>query len=229
MPPILLILAALGVGGYFVFKTTAKTSKATEASAEATGLFASMLAPSMTNIETLRTAWSYLLTAAQNLAAGSPASSRLGQYALVCFLKACMLAKGAQPDANELAAIGQAPLAGGVGLISYGDAGMDQLQAVAAGLAPTYLDMAGLGQYIAAIANVALPGSAPNTAGAVRKPRLQAYLLALKAKQMLLANPVQFEDAQHLPYGLPQCLFAIANLPASDVPASNVNSILSYQ
>jgi hypothetical protein len=229
MPPILLVVLALGVGGYFFLKPPAASSKANEASAEATGLFASMIAPSMVSIETLRTSWNYLLTAAQNLAAGSPAGSRLAQYAMVCYLKACMLAKGAQPNANELAAIGQAPLAGGAGLISYGDAGLDQMTAVAAGLAQTYLDMAGLGQYIAAVANVAIPGSAANTSGAVRKPRLQAYLLALKAKQMLLANPVQFDSAAVFAAAFPQCLFAIANLPASDVPATSANSILSYQ
>jgi hypothetical protein len=72
-------------------------------------------------------------------------------------------------------------------------------------------------------------------------PRLRAFLLALKAKQMLLANPVQFtgyvpagteapfEDAPDLASLFPQCLFAIANLPAASVPATNVNSILSYQ
>ena len=233
MPPILLI-ALLAVGGYFLLKEPAgSTSKPTEAPKDARDLFATMIAPSMTSIDALRTSWAYLLTAAKNQAAGSVAASRLAQYALVCFLKACMLAKGAQPDPNELAAIGQAPLTGGAGLISYGDASMDQLQAVAAGLAPTYTNLAGLGQYIAAVSSAYQQGG--------KTKRLLAFLLALKAKQMLLANPVQFtgavpavdttpfQDAQDFPVALPQCLFAIANLPASDVPPSNVNSILSYQ
>jgi hypothetical protein len=228
MPIIFILLAAAGLG-YLMLGGTKSVPKANEAPAEATGLFASMIAPSMVSIDTLRTSWTYLITATQNLAANSPARSRVAQYAMVCYLKACMLAKGAQPNADELAALGAAPLDGGAGLISYGDAGMDQMTAVAAGLAQTYLDMAGLGQYISAIANVAIPGSAADTSGAVRKPRLQAYLLALKAKQMLLANPVQFDSAAVFPSAFPQCLFAIANLPAAAVPASSANSILSYQ
>ena len=231
MPPVLIILL-IGVGGYFLLNKSSgsASAKATEAPKDAQDLFATMIAPSMTNLDSLRQSWIYLLTAAKNQVAGSIPALRLAQYALVCFLKACMLAKGANPDANELAAIGQAPLTGGTGLISYGDATMDQMQAVAAGLAPGYTDMAGLGQYIAAIAG--MQGTSK---------RLHAYLLALKAKQMLLANPVQFsggvpaadntpfEDAPDFPVALPQCLFAIANLPAASVPVSSANSILNYQ
>ena len=227
MPIVFFLLAAAGVG-YLMLGGTKPLLKATEASAEATGLFASMIAPSMVSIDTLRTSWTYLLTAAKNLETGGPAQSRLAQYAMVCFLKACMLAKGAQPNANELAALGAAPLEGGAGLISYGDVGLDQMTAVAAGLAGTYMDVGGLGQYIAAVAGLT-GGTSIYPPASPGSKRLQAFLLALKAKQMLLANPVQFDSAAVFAAAFPQCLFAIANLPAAAVPASSANSILSYQ
>lgn len=218
MSPILLLIA-LGGGGYLLFRDPKPAApNANEASSEAQGLFANMLAPSMVDLATLQQAWAYFASAAKSLAAGSPAGSRLALYAIVCFLKACMLAKGAQPNANELAAIGRAPIEGGAGLISYGDAGMDQLQAVAAALAGTYSNGPGIGQYIQAISSAQ---------GAM--PRRMSFLLAMKAKQMLLSNPVKFEDAEGLPMYYPQCLFAIANIPAASVPASSPNSILNYQ
>lgn len=236
MNPILLLLLA-GAGAWFFFKPPGSTASAkpSEAPADADGILATALAPSLTDLGTLQQMYTYLQAAFKNATGDS--AGRLALYALVVFLKACMLAKGAAPDANELAAIARAPLAGGAGLISYGDAGIDQMAAAATALAATTTDVGTIGTYISAIASVAVatatpagtqPFGSPLAVPAIQKPRLRAYLLALKAKQMALRNAVGFPDAQGLAQYSPATFFAIANLPAANVPAQAANSILAY-
>jgi hypothetical protein len=217
MGPGIIVLALAAAGGWLLLKPSgAALPKPSEAPADADGLLASALAPSLTDVSALQQFYVTLATAVNNLQGA--AAQRVALYALVCFLKACMLAKGAQPNANELLAIARAPLAGGAGLVSYGDAGIDQMTAAATALASTMADVGAIGTYISAIA--AVPSSTP---------RLRAYLLALKAKQMALRNAVGFSDAQNMPAKIPQVFFAIANLPATSVPANSANSILVYQ
>lgn len=224
MGPGIIILALAAAGGWLLLKPTgaAELPKPSEAPADADALLASALAPSLTDVPTLQQFYVTLATALSNLQGA--AQQRVAQYTLVVFLKACMLAKGAQPNADELLAIARAPLGGGAGLISYGDAGIDQMTAAATALAATMTDIGTIGTYIQAIMNV--NNSATNTNA---NARLRAYLLALKAKQMALRNAVGFPDAQNMPAKIPQAFFAIANLPAASVPASSANSILVYQ
>jgi hypothetical protein len=195
---------------------TAVAAKPSEAPADADNILASALAPSLTDVNALHQMFDYLQAAFKN--ATGPSAQRLAQYALTVFLKACMLSKGAQPNANELLAIARAPIAGGAGLISYADSGIDQMTAVATALAPTMTDVGTVGTYIASVANIP-----------TKTARLRAYLLALKAKQMALRNPVQFTDVDKMPVYSPGTFFAIANLQASTVPATAANSILAYQ
>lgn len=217
MGPGIIVLVLAGVGGWLLLKpTTEAPKKSSEAPADADGLLANALAPSLTDLPTLLQIYTYLAAAFKN--ATGTSAQRLALYALTVFLKACMLARGAAPDANELAAIARAPLAGGAGLISYGDAGADQMAAAVAALAATMTDVGALGTYITAIANVS---------GGKNK-RLTAYLLALKAKQMALRNTVRFPDAEGLAKYEPETFFAIANLAASNVPTPGANSILAF-
>jgi len=224
----LVVIAAVAVGAYALMAGKS-VSKSNEAPKEAQSLFAAILSPSI-GIDALAQAYDVFAASAANQARGSAAQVRLSLYALVAFLKAAMLSRGAQPDADEMLMIGNAPLGGGTGLISYGDIGLDVMQSVAAGLSPTYKDAVGLGQYIQAIAQAATAAGQKQKDTAA--PRTAAFLLALKAKQICLLNPMgipaAFTDAEGIPEEAPQVFFAIANIAGKDVIATKPNSILAY-
>jgi hypothetical protein len=222
------VFVLLGLGAWALAKnkpaTAVQSKAASEVPADANSMLATMLAPSLVSLDTLKQIYASFMTAAENQYDANKASAapaRLAQYALATFLKAAMLSKGAQPDTNELLMIAYAPTSGGAGLIGYGDVGVDVQAAIAAALAPGYSDLNGVGTYIGGLAqlyNTTQPGPA--------RKRLLAYILAAKAKQIALRNPVQFPDANQ--FDAPM-YFAVANIPAASLPATtSPNSILAY-
>lgn len=210
-------LAYLGWRWLFAKPTPAKSS-GQEVSKEANDALGIILAPSMTDVQTLLSYYGGFMKAAET--ADTNGALRYAQYALVAFLKACMLAKGAVADSDELLAIARAPISGGFGLVSYGDASIDQQTAIATALTQQHTDQNAIGQYMAAFAQ---------QFAANKKPRMMAYLLACQAKQMCLRNAVNWPGAVSMPAST---FFAIANIPAANVPdvkAISATSILVYK
>lgn len=220
------IIALLVVGAFALASKKSSSNQAATAASEvptdANGLLATMLAPSLVNLDTLKQIYASFMTAAENqydINKTSSAPARLAQYALATFLKASVLAKGAQPDPNELMLIAYAPTAGGAGLIGYGDTGVDRQTAIANALNAATTSGA-LGSYIGALAT-----AYNTTAAGPGRRRLLAYILAAKARQVALSNAVKFPDAEQFD---PPVFFAIANLKSADIPATtNPNSIVS--
>lgn len=212
------VIGLLGLGAWALTRKSAgpnQSKAATEVPADANALLATALAPSLTDPSALADIIKAFIAGAANQQKGD-AKLRLAQYSLATFLKLAMLAKGAQPDPNELLMIAYAPTAGGAGLIGYGDIGVDRQAAVAAALAEGFSDANGLGMYIGAFAgayNTAKPG--------LERKRLLAYILATKAKQIaLLAGGYKFPA---------QSYFAIANIAAANLPTTTPpNSIVAY-
>ena len=218
MSPLPLIVL-LGLGAYALSskKSSAGNSQASKAPSEvpadANSLLATMLAPSLTDVNTLAQIYKTFAAAIQNQTNGN-AKLRLAQYALATFLKLASLSKGAQPDPNELLMIAYAPTAGGKGLVGYGDAAVDRQTAIVNAI-NTASDVGSLGQYIQAFAtayNTAKPGP--------ERKRLLAYILAAKTKQLAVKNGGYTFPAESY--------FAIANIRADDLPTTtNPNSILA--
>jgi hypothetical protein len=212
MNPLLLIVL-LGAGWALLKgggKTVAAASK--DAPADANAMLATVLAPSLTDLSQLGQFFSAFVAGAANQTAPERVL-RLSLYALVTRLKLAMLAKGASPDAAELASIATAPSSGMGGIQQLKNAPADAQQAAVAALVDTQKDVGTLGQYIDAIA-----GALANSSSVATKKRLMAYLLAIKAKQMMLQNGVIFQAPAY---------FAIANMAAPSTVKAN--SILSYK
>lgn len=220
----LIWIAALGLGAFAMLNTKTKPLPK-DVPADASAWLASVLAPSMTNLSQLQDFWNRFLAGAANQATmgREDSSVRLTLYALVTQLKAMMLAKGASPNADELLVIAGAPAAGMRGIMQTDEAGADVQQAAADALVDQYTDVAGIGQYIAAMVQ---RWTATKNLSAAQQARLRAYMLAMKAKQMSLANPLGWTG--RIPE---EAYFAIANLPANALgnAGSSPNSIFRYQ
>lgn len=213
MNPLLLLLV-VGVGWLFLKGAKADNGASKEAPADANSWLATVLAPSMTDSTQLTQFFHTFTTAAGNQT--NPASVlRLSLYALATALKVAMLSKGAQPNADELLAIAYAPSSGMGGIQQLPDApGADVQQAAYAALVDTQTDIGTIGTYIQSLVQVL----ANNTISAAQKRRILAYVIAAKAKQMMLQTGNTFQSPVY---------FAIANM--ANVPAYANNSILSYQ
>jgi hypothetical protein len=209
-----LMLLVLAVGAWFFLKGKAADNGASkDAPADANGMLATVLAPSMTDVGQLTTFYQYFQAAIANQQ--TPQSTlRMTLYALVTALKIAMLRKGSQPNADELLALAYAPSSGMGGIQQLPDAPADVQQAAYAALVDSQTDVGTIGQYIASMASVA---AQPGLSTARRK-RLTAYMLAMKAKQMMLSDKIQF---------LSPAYFAIANM--SNVPTIAPNSIFAYK
>lgn len=206
----LLIVAALGLGGYALMKSAASDPKS-EAPADANSLLATVLAPSMTDVAQLTQFMNVFLAAGQNQSA-TKAKFRLSEYALATGLKIQMLKKGAQPNALELLAIAYTPSSWS----QKSEATADVKRACDEALKDTMTSLPALNTYIAAIAQATT--NQQLTTG--QKTRMVAYLLAIKAKQMLLSAGATFA---------PAVFTAIANMPLGKVPTITANSILASQ
>jgi len=209
----LLILLLIGAGWFFLRGKAADQGASKEAPADANGMLASVLAPSLTDTAQLQKFFSYFTAAIGNQATPQ-ATLRLSLYAIVTALKIAMLGKGAQPNADELLALAYAPSSGMGGIQQLPDAPADAQQAAYAALVDTQTNVGTIGQYIQAIAQ-ASQNPAPSVA---QKKRLVAYMLAMKAKQMMLAGGNNFTSPAY---------FAIANM--ANVPTIAANSIFAYQ
>ena len=209
-----LMLLVLAVGAWFVFKGTAADNGASkDAPADANGMLATVLAPSMTDTAQLTQFFQYF-TAAYGNAATPQAGLRLSLYALVTALKVAMLQKGSQPNPDELLALAYAPASVINGIQQLPDAPADVQQATYAALVDSQTDIGTIGSYIASLAAVA---AQPGLSTARRK-RLTAYMLAMKAKQMMLQMNNSFKSPAY---------FAIANM--TNVPTVAANSIFAYK
>lgn len=208
MNPILLLLV-LG-GGWLMLKgSKADNGASREAPKDANSMLAAALAPSLTDPSQLAQLFNAFVAAVGN-ATTPQATLRLSLYALVTRLKLAMLAKGAQPNADELMALAYAPSSGMGGIQKLPDApGADVQQAAYAALIDSQKDPKAIEDYIE-----------PMLAAAIKRKskREVAYALAIASKVLMLRNGVTFQSPVY---------FAIANM--SNVPAVTANSILNNQ
>lgn len=227
----------LGVGAFMLANKKSAGAGGGAAAAQvpqdANSLLATLLAPSLIDVAVVRQIYNAFIAAADNQSRITPSTStslkaylRLEQYALTAFLKASVLAKGAQPNTSELMTIAYAPLVevtgGNITAATFATdgSGADQRAAMAAALSDKLTDVAAVGAYIGQFANVY-----NRTSNTAQRKRLFAFILALKAKQIALVNTVQFQDAKQFDSNV---YVAIANLPASSItPTTAANSILA--
>jgi hypothetical protein len=213
MNPILILLLAVGAW-MFLKGSVADQGASKEAPADANGMLATVLAPSLTDIGQLTQFFNAFTTAYGN-AATPQAALRLSLYAIVTALKVAMLQKGAQPNADELLALAYAPSSGMGGIQQLPDAPADAQQAAYAALIDGQTNVGTIGTYMQSMATSV---SSNNQLTQAQKKRLYAYLLAMKVKQMMLTMGNSFKSPAY---------FAIANM--SNVPNGSANTILSYQ
>lgn len=205
----LLIVAALGLGGYALLKGSSSDPQS-EVPTDANALLATMLAPSMTDVQQLTQFMNVFLAAVGNQK-GARAKTRLLLYALATALKRVMLQKGAQPNALELLAIAYAPYGSST---SNSEATADVRRAASEGLDASMTSLPALNTYLSAIAQ-ATTNQQLTTA---QKTRMVAYLLALKAKSLMLASGATFGS---------EIYNCIANMPLGKIPTITANSILA--
>lgn len=184
----LLVIGALGIGGYLLTKAGDDPSK--QVPADANALLGTVLAPSMTDPAQLGQFMNVFLAAAKNQTT-SAGAHRLALYALVTALKRAMVAKGAQPNPLELLAIAYAPS-------SWADHQSDGLadseRAVSDALAADMTSAAALKTYIAALQQSA----ANSKLTKAQQKRIIAQALALQAKLITLVNGAAFEPATYM-------------------------------
>jgi hypothetical protein len=205
----LVVLLVLGVGWAFLRGKSADSGASSEAPKDANAMLATVLAPSMTNLDQLLQFFNYFTAAIANQTTPR-ATLRLSLYALATRLKMAMLQKGAQPNADELLAIAYAPASGMGGIQKLPDApGVDVQQAAYAALVDSQKDPKAIEGYIE-----------PLIAQAVKRnsKREAAYALAIASKILMLRNSVVFQSPVY---------FAIANM--NSVPVITPNSILNNQ
>lgn len=205
----LVVLLVLGVGWAFLRGKSADSGASGEAPKDANAMLATVLAPSMANLDSLLQIFNYFIAAIANQTTPL-ATLRLSLYALVTRLKMVMLAQGAQPNADELLAIAYAPASGMGGIQKLPDApGADVQQAAYAALVDSQKDPKAIEGYIE-----------PLIAAAVKRnsKREVAYALAIASKVLMLRNGVVFQSPAY---------FAIANM--ANVPTVTPNSILNNQ
>jgi hypothetical protein len=210
----LVVLLVLGVGWAFLRGKSADSGASSEAPKDANAMLATVLAPNMTNLDQLLQFFNYFTAAIANQTTPR-ATLRLSLYALATRLKVAMLQKGAQPNADELLAIAYAPASGMGGIQQLPGVPADMQQAAYAALVDSQQDVGTIGKYIEAMVTASSQGGKFDVATA---KRLLAYLLAMKAKQMMLQANITFQSPAY---------FAVANM--QNVPTTTPNSILGYK
>lgn len=178
----LLVIGALGFGGYLLMKAGDDPSK--QVPADANALLGTVLAPSMTDPAQLTQFASVFLASAGNQKSRG-SQGRLFMYALATMLKRAMLAKGAQPNPLELLAIAYAPTEWAD---HQPDGLVDSERAVRDALAADMNSAAALKTYIAALQQSA----ANSKLTKAQQKRIIAQALALQAKLIMLVNGASF-------------------------------------